>query len=285
LDVGDSSSSAATGDPGGESYPEPVTEANPQKTDQFVAALVAAFPNYVVGRLAALGVEPDDELDAAVASANSRLEIELRELLSQPELAQVESPLEVVRRATQPITAMLAGRGVPPAGRDEWHAETQPEDPYGLYPASSQELGEEAWRLHLDWGVRKARAVAGVVPKKSAGSGLGVPAVALFGVPVEQRDGLREVIERRDYRALIWRNPAALDSVNEVRPVLVLVYLGHPEAHQAIRRLAREQIRVVALGEDVNDLTMPGVMALGAEEVIDPGRLLSRLDRLLPDRA
>jgi hypothetical protein len=256
-----------------------------QETDPLVTALVAAFPGYVADRLAGLGVVRDEELDTAVARATSWLEAELRLLLARPGIEQTESPLEVVRRATAPVTALLAARGVAPVERDQWHEENQPGDPYGLYPASSQELGEEAWRLHIDWGVRKARAVAGVVPGSSSGKGPAISAVALFGVPVEQRDELREAIERRDFRVLVWRNPAALEDEGNVRPVLALVHLGHPEAHWAIRQLAIERIRVVAYGDDVNDLTAPGVLALGAEEAIDTPRLLSRLDRLLPDRA
>ena len=75
-----------------------------------VTALVAAFPGYVADRLAGLGVVRDEELDTAVARATSWLEAELRLLLARPGIEQTESPLEVVRRATAPVTALLAAQ-------------------------------------------------------------------------------------------------------------------------------------------------------------------------------
>ena len=81
---------------------------------------------------------------------------------------------------------------------------------------------------------------------------------------------------------MVWRNPAALEQADSVRPVLVVVDLRHPHAHEAIRALGGQGIRVVATGPEVTDLTAPGVMALGAEEVIDSARLAARIDSLLP---
>ncbi len=195
----------------------------------------------------------------------------------------MESPLELVRRATGPVTEALSARDVPPVERDQWDRPNHPEDRYGLYPASSQDLGEEAWRLHLDWGLHKAEAVAGVVPREIPQSDLSVPTVALFGVPVQERARLQDAVESRGFQTQIWRNPAALEEAATTRPVLALVHLGHPAAHDAIRELAGDGIRVVATGEGINDLTRPGLMALGAEEAVTFERLLTRLDRLLHD--
>jgi hypothetical protein len=252
-------------------------------TERLVAALVAAFPTYLENRFANLGVVADGTIATAVRKASDQLRADLEEMLSRPATEQVESPLELVRRATGPVTVAMEAVGVPAAHRDAWEVEALPEDRYGLFPTTSQELGDEAWRLHLRWGVRKAEAVAGVVPARR--EPVAFPAVALFGVPREQRDRLRDEIERRDFQVLLWRNPAALEAAEGARPVLVLVHLAHPAAHQAIRSLAADSIRVVAVGERVDDLTTPGIMALGAEEVVASAGLVARLDRLLPRRA
>ena len=256
-----------------------------QETDQLVTSLVAAFPGYIAGRLDAIGVIPDDAMTRAVGEAIKSLDADLRKLLSKSAAEQVESPLEVVRRATERVTVALEAAGVTQADRDDWAKENQPGDKYGLYPASSQQLGEQAWQLHLDWGVRKAEAVAGVVPASPPEPGPGLPVVALFGVPIDGRSRLVEGIERRGFGSVMWRNPAALENTQEVRPALAVVHLGHPGAHDAIRMLSDAGLGVVAVGEDVNDLTTPGILALGAREVVESSRLLSSLDRLLPDRA
>jgi hypothetical protein len=245
------------------------------------SALIAAFPGYLAERLGSIGVAVDDGLAEAIATATSRLEQDLSGLLSQPVSAQVESPLELARRATGSVTDALTARGVPSVERDEWDRSNHPEDRYGLYPASSQDLGEEAWRLHLDWGIHKAEAVAGVVPREMPPSELSIPTVALFGVPVHERARLQNAVESRGFQTQIWRNPAALEKAATTRPVLALVHLGHPAAHDAIRTLAGSGVRVVATGEGIDDLTRPGLMALGAEEAVALDRLLARLDRLL----
>lgn len=250
------------------------------ETERFVAAMLAAFPGFLESKIADLGVVADDTVTAAVRMAADQLHAELESLLSRPAVEQADSPLELVRRATQPVSAALAALGVAAATRDDWEVDAHPEDRYGLYPASSQELGEEVWRHHLQWGVRKAGSVAGVVPAREPRAAL--PSVAVFGIPAEQRDSLQAEIERRDFRVLLWRNPAALAAAAAERPVLALVHLAHPAAHEAIRGLAAGNIRVVAVGERVDDLVTPGILALGAGEVVASDRLIARLDRLLP---
>lgn len=253
------------------------------ETDRLIEALVAAFPPYLEQRLARLGVTVDDAVASAVNVATEQLGSELRALLGRPAGEQDDSPLAAIRRATAPVSALLAATGVAAADRDAWEVTAHPEDRYDLYPASSRDLGEEAWRLHFRWGIGKAEAVAGVMPAPD--NRVVLPAVALFGVPVEQRGPLQDAIEWRGFRVLVWRNPAALADAEETQPVLVLVDLRHPKAHQAIRELAGNDVRVVAIGEAVDDLTVPGIMALGAEEVVESRRLIARLDRLLPRRA
>ncbi|MCP4305133.1 MAG: hypothetical protein GY788_09725 [bacterium] len=247
------------------------------------AALVAAFPSYIQQRLGLLGVALDDDLDAVVATTVGDLAGALQALANVPPQSQVKSPLELVREATIPITGALSSRGIAAPDRDEWTVAAHPEDVYDLYPASSRDLSEEAWRLHVAWGIDKARLVAGVVPsppEQVQGESSGLPAVALFGIEQVRRDTLLAAFAERGYRGLVWRNPAALETIES--PVLVFVDLRHPKAHDAIRALKGAGTRVVAVADQMNDLTVPGIMALGATEVLELSRVVAQLDRLLP---
>jgi len=250
---------------------------------QLIGALVEAFPVYLGERLAVLGLDVNEPAMAAIAAASEQLRAGLESLLAQPVTAQEESPLEVVRRATTPVSVWLSSAGVNPVDRDPWEQEAHPEDQYDLFPASSRALGEEAWRLHLQWGIAKAEAVAAVVPRAEKSAAL--PSVALFGIAAEKRPRIQALIAGRGFHVLVWRNPAALAEATATRPILVVVGLGHPAAHEAIREVARLGLRVIAVGHGVDDLTTPGLMALGAEEVVESSRLLARLDGLLPQRA
>ena len=256
--------------------------AEPEGTD-LAAALVAAFPWYINKRLDVLGVAFDDNLDAVVETAVGDLTSALQALASVPAQSQVKSPLELVREATAPITRVLCSREVATPDRDEWTAAAHPDDVYGLYPASSRDLSEEAWQLHLAWGIDKARIVAGVVPAtpdQVATEPSGLPAVALFGIEEQRREQLITELGARGYRGLVWRNPAALETAES--PVVVFVDLRHPNAHDAIRSQRAAGTRVVAVADQVNDLAVPGIMALGAEEVLELSRVVAQLDRLLP---
>jgi hypothetical protein len=258
----------------------PVDDSRHFEAARLKEAVVAAFPHYAWERLDELGVVAGSTVNAAIKSAVAELERALADLLSQPEDEQNRSPLELVREATQPVTAALAALGLRPPPRDLFLTETYPEDVYDLYPASSQSLGEEVWRLHLEWGKAKAKRVAGVVPASDPVPSL--PAVALFGVPRDERDPIAATVTECGYRLAVWRNPAALKEADSLRPALVLVDLRHPQAHEAIREMAAQGVRVIATGPDVTDLTVPGVMALGAEEAIASERLVGRIDSLLP---
>ena len=245
-----------------------------------IAALVEAFPAYLWGRLHEIGIVGGTPVTAAVAESAASLATDLNEILDVPVAEQTRSPLEAVRHATQVVTAVLADLGVRAVDRDQWETDTHPEDRYGLYPGSSDELGEEAWQLHLSWGLAKAKAVAGVVP--AGREAPQVPAVAVFGMPIEDRGQFADAIAKRGYRVLLWRNPAALERASIERPTLVLVDLRHPGAHEALRFLKQRGVRTVAVGDEVDDLTMPGILALGAEDVDALSGLAARLARLLP---
>ena len=253
------------------------------ETERLVTAMVDAFPRYLSNRLVQLGLVASGPVATAVAVGSDRLSDALSELLSVPPGSQAQSPLELVREATEPVSAALIEMGVRPPRRDEWEIDKHPADVFGLFPASSRDLGEEAWQLHLQWGIDKAQAVAGVVPAgEQPPHPSPLPSVALFGVPIEAREDLVSAVEARGYGALVWRNPAALETAGALGPIMVIVDLRHPKAHEAIRRLARSGTRTVATAGYVDDLMIPGLLALGAEEVTELGGLVDRLDRLLP---
>ncbi len=185
-----------------------MSDSSQQESDRLVAAMIAAFSGYLRRRVGDLGLIAGPGVDDAISRASDQLARSLSALLAAPAAAQTESPLQLCRDATEPVSLSLVDMGVRPIGRDAWEQESHPEDRFGLFPASSNELGEEAWRLHLQWGVDKARALAAVTPDGDPPAK--VPSVALFGVAVEDRDALAEAITGRGYRVLQWRNPAAL---------------------------------------------------------------------------
>ena len=252
----------------------------PSIAAQLHTAVVAAFPSYVRERLQRLGVAEDDALLAdALAAATGVLDAQLAEI---GEGSLRESPLELVRISTEPLTAVLRERGIVPVPRDARSAELHPDDVYDLYPATSRDLGEDVWRIHMEWGIERARQVAGVVPASpGGGQPVAVPAVALFGLSEPLRSEVADALRSMGYRPLLWRNPAALDAGLAGLPRLVVVELDHPGADSAIRQFA-DKARVVAIGKEVNDFVEAATMALGAEEVVDSGRILDRLGALLP---
>jgi hypothetical protein len=249
--------------------------------DALAAALVAAFPGYIADKIDELGATRDPQLEAVIAAATAELEASITELVSTAPPDQIQSPLELVRRATRPVGILLAELDVPEPVRDEQAVGIHPEDIYDLYPATSRDLGEDVWQVHLQWGIEKARLVAGLIPAEGE-KVAAMPSVAIFGVALELRDEVSSAVAERRYSVLLWRNPAALEEGIGKAPELVLVHLRHPSAHEAIRRLAASDIRVIAIGERVDDFMTAGVMALGAEDVVESDRIVDRLDDFLP---
>ncbi|NNC75242.1 MAG: hypothetical protein HKN93_06990, partial [Acidimicrobiia bacterium] len=125
---------------------------------RLIDAFLAAFPEYVRGVAGTRGWTETD-LGEAINSAVTWLRTELNALLSQPFGDQRRSPLELTQEATAIVGEALAAAGLEPPQRDEAVAQALPGDVYGLAPASSAELGEEAWEAHIAWGVAKAQAM------------------------------------------------------------------------------------------------------------------------------
>jgi len=113
-------------------------------------ALVGAYRPY----LATIAAGYD--ISAALAEGELWLAAALDELLAQHVASQSRGPLEVFQEALRFPTEALAAAGVKAPQRPEAEVAALPGDTYGLAPASSQVLGEEVWRTHIEWGAAKA---------------------------------------------------------------------------------------------------------------------------------
>jgi hypothetical protein len=130
-------------------------------SDELRTAMVEAYEPYVRRRLADRGHPPDGGMPEAVESGRSWLDRELKALLSVPFAEQRRGPLEVFQEALRFPSEVLARAGIAEAHRDDAAVRALPGDRYDLAPASSAQIGEEVWRLHLAWGAEKARAITG----------------------------------------------------------------------------------------------------------------------------
>lgn len=133
-------------------------ESMPEISRRLVEVLLEAYPRYVWERLGEQGAAGTEE---AVERGRAWLESALTELLSQPFTEQRRGPLEVFQEAMRFPTEHLAAAGVEPVPRDPVAESAIPGDVYDLAPASSRDLGEEVWQVHLAWGATKASVITG----------------------------------------------------------------------------------------------------------------------------
>jgi hypothetical protein len=126
---------------------------------ELCSSLVDAYVPYVRARVARLGPDCPPGLDVAIDEGRSWLETALPELLGQPFASQDRGPLELFQEALRFPTALLERAGYEVVPRDELVANALPGDLFDLAPASSNDLGEAAWRAHLAWGASKAVAM------------------------------------------------------------------------------------------------------------------------------
>ena len=126
---------------------------------ELVSSLVAAYAPYVRDRVVRLGMEVPPDLDDAIEQGRRWLETALPDLLGRPFPSQDRGPLELFQEALRFPTAALEQAGHQPVPRDKLVANALPGDLYDLAPASSNDLGEAAWKAHLAWGATKAAAM------------------------------------------------------------------------------------------------------------------------------
>lgn len=242
---------------------------------------VASYPGYVRLRLATAGAS-GPEVDAAIDRGAASLAAAFAGWQDASPQRQGTSPLELFREAlTEPTDAALALGAVRP-DRDDVQERALPGDLFDLAPATSRDIGEEAWEAHVAWGIARAEAIAGVVPRPPEAPVAGVT-VALVGTDLMDRTRIGDAVEAAGYELLVWRNPGAVDKGLDVgAPAIAFVDLGHPAANEAIERLAGAGVRTVAFGPHVDDVAMAAARALGADEVLPRSRFFARLPSLIP---
>jgi hypothetical protein len=105
-----------------------------------------------------LELAPDQVSGAARAAQQAQVEVlEGLAVLVETDIdAQRGTPLQLVRRSTRFATAVLRDAGVAPVHRDAWQREAEPDDLYGLEPATWADLGPASAEAGLIWGAAKA---------------------------------------------------------------------------------------------------------------------------------
>ncbi|HLT95644.1 MAG TPA: hypothetical protein VK070_02540 [Acidimicrobiia bacterium] len=137
----------------------------PEVSRSLIDALVEVYPHHVLSRVD----DPPECLEAAIAEGRAWLDEALRELLDQPFEQQRRGPLEVFQEAMRFPTECLRSVGREPVGRDPVTETALPGDVYDLAPASTRELGESVWEIHIVWGMTKARSITGPPGPDDAG--------------------------------------------------------------------------------------------------------------------
>jgi hypothetical protein len=243
-------------------------------------AFVAAFPGYLRGRIAAAGL-PD--VEGAIVAATEHLDASLAALLERAPEDQLRSPLQLIREAVAIPTEALAALGIPAAARDAQEMELLPGDRYALAPATSRDLGDEAYQAHIAWGVAKAKDVAGVVPAAGPSGAPRRPVLALVSTDLMDRTRLVSVAESAGYVLALVRNPAAVADVLEApRPAIAFVDLTHAASDEIIAELAGAGIRTIAYGPHVDDVAMARARSLGADQVVARSRFFRDPAGFLP---
>lgn len=244
-------------------------------------ALVASYRRYLEGELRRRNIDPA-EVAASVDDGEAALRRTLDAWASQPASSQRATPMELFREALAAPTQALQDLGLAPVERDRSMEQVLPGDAYDLAPAGAAELGAEAGRAVAAWGVARAEVVAGVVPAA-------VPpraAVALVGTDLLDRARIAAAAEAAGLELAVWRNPAAIEAgLGAGAPGLALVDLTHPEAVDAVARLAAAGSVVVAFGPHVDDAALERAVAAGASEALPRSRFFPRLGALLSERA
>lgn len=218
-------------------------------------SLVAALAPYVAAWAETHGVAVDDVIGDAVVEATEVLDGLLATFEATRPEEQRQSPLELFREALRPVDRALRTVGTP-IPTDAGTIRMAAWDDYGISPGSSQVLGPDAHEAHLRWGIERVAAMTR-------------PAVLVLG---DETGRIELAIEAAGYRS---GGPGERVAVVDVDAT----------DSSAIRGLAESGSHVIAVGDSVNDLTAPGLSALGAAVVVDMGRFVADPATYLPKLA
>jgi len=129
---------------------------NPTEVSVLVLqTFLGTFRPYLLGILAERQLTVPDSV---VDEAEKWLADHLADELGLPFIEQRHGPLEFFQLAMETPTEWLRASGAVEVPRDPVTAEVLPGDIFHLAPASSRDLGEEAWMAHMSWGAAKAAA-------------------------------------------------------------------------------------------------------------------------------
>jgi len=244
-------------------------------------AFLAAYPDYVRSRLARLGVE-GSVIEAAITRGHKAMGEAFTEWVGQEPTLRRASPLELFREALALPTEVAVAAGAKPVLRDAFQMQALPADVLDLAPATSRDLGEEAWAAHVAWGLARADEIAGAAPQAATRRVAGVH-IALVASNLMDRTRIAEAAAAAGCELVMWRNPGAIASgLTQAPPAVAFVDLTHPAAAEAIGRLVAAGVRTVAYGPHVDDVAMAAAGALGADEVLPRSRFFARLPSLFP---
>jgi len=251
-----------------------------------VDAFIAAFPAFLKPRLES--VAPAVDVDDGVRQGERWLVGELNQWAIQTAAEQRSGPLQIFQTAVAFPTAALEAAGVPPPQRDDSAAQALPGDLYGLAPVSSRDIGGEAWRAHIEWGIEKARMVAEVMPAAGSDASSTPTTLALAAVTMNQSDraAVHLVASEKGLPVKHWRNPGAIVSglENEI-PRWAVVDVDHAAADEAVRLLAAAGVKIAVYGPDPDDIATARWLALGAATVVPHDRLVAVLESWFPLQA
>lgn len=240
--------------------------------DDLIQAFTEIFPSFVRARLAereldAVGLD-EARLDTAITDGRGWLEQNLTHLLAQPFVEQRRGPLEVFQEAMRFPTEALLEAGAEPAARDEAASRALPGDVFGLAPASSQELGEAAWRAHMAWGMRKAQVMT--APP--------TPRLAYVGTNLMDRSKIEAAATSRGFELVAYRSVEELTDP----PGTVIIDLEFRHSDDAIRAAVNQGSTVVAYGPHVDDVAMVRARSLGATTVLPRSRFFHDIAQYFP---
>lgn len=245
-------------------------------------AMLRAYPGHIERRLDALGVPLTDVSDA-VEVGRRWLGVAYREQRDLPAAEQRRSPLELFQAACAFPTERLADLGVGHVERDEVTESALPGDVFDLAPASSQELGDDVWKVHVAWGVARAGAVAGVVPRTADLPERRTVGVAVVTSNLMDRTRIVDTAAAAGLSTAVWRNPGAVEQgLATSDPIVALLDLEHGAADDIIRMLAGAGVRTIAYGPHVDDIAMARARSLGASDVVPRSRFFTKLVEWLP---
>ena len=208
-----------------------------------------------------------ESLDDAIARGRSWLAERLRELSETPFAEQSRGPLELFQEAMRFPTEVLAAAGVPIPERDAVASNALPGDLYDLAPATSRDLGEEAWTAHLAWGAAKARAMR-------------QPVVGVLSRNLMDRSKLESSLRAAGMQPTLLGAPGDLpDDLSAI-----LADLEHPAAQETVERATEAGVPCAAFGPHVNKEALAAAAAWGAQEAVprsiafrDPAALVRRV--------